>query len=496
MLVPKGRTSAAAAWIFAVLTAAGAPLQATDDLTDALAAGRFADAVRAADARLKAQPRDTRALIVRGIALERLGDLRESLASFERALAIEPSSPAALEGAAEVAYRSRSPKAAALVDRVLAVEPASETAHGMAGVLAVEAGRCERAVSHFERSGAALAANRTAATQYGGCLLRVQRAADAAAVFERLAREQPADVAALYNLAVARLEAGQAEAAVAAAKTALGLAPRDPDVLSVFASASVATGAIAPAIAALRTATEVAPDQDRHYLDLAGVCLDHDAADLALEVVNAGLAHVPSSARLYTMRGAIRADRGELDQAMRDFEQARRLSPDALYGSVGLSMVLRQSDRLPEAIATLREKLKVRPRNATLNYLLADALLRNDPDPATPEAREAKAALRRAIAASPGLARAHGALGKLLLKSGETAAAIREFSEAATLEPNDRLALNQLVMAYRQAGRQKDAEAAAARLKALLDRERREEVERNRVRLVRGEAASTPAARP
>jgi tetratricopeptide (TPR) repeat protein len=274
--------------------------------------------------------------------------------------------------------------------------------------------------------------------------------------------------------------------AATAAQTAMAMEPRDPTILSVFAAASAAAGQVAPAITALRQAIELAPDEERHYLNLAALCLDHDAPDLAFEIVNAGLARIPTSARLYTMRGAIHAERSELESAMRDFEHAGSLRPDELYGSVGLSLVLRQTARFPEAIALLRKKLRQKPRDATLNYLLSDAITRSDPAPSSPEFHEAETALRRALGAKPRFAKAHAALGKLYLRAGKLAAAVDELSAAAALEAGDRLALNQLVMAYRQLGRQAEAEAAAANLKALLDRERSEEVARNRVRLVRG----------
>src|SRR5207247_236496 len=266
-------------------------------LADALEAGRFADARRLADARLKSQPRDARLWTIRAIALERLGRFPQSLASFERALTLDPDSLAALKGATEVAYRTHSPKATRFVQRVLAREPGDETAHAMAGALAA-----------------------------------------------------------------------------AAAGAGLALSPGDPELLNLFGAASAAAGQLEPAIAALRKATEVAPADERHYVDLAALCVEHDAFDLALEVVNAGLANIPGSSRLYTMRGAIRAERGEIDDAMRDFERASALGPDETYGSVGLSLVLRQVDRLPEAIALLRRKLARQPRDATLNYLLADVL--------------------------------------------------------------------------------------------------------------------------
>jgi tetratricopeptide (TPR) repeat protein len=474
--------------ILAALLIASAGMAHADDLADALEAGRFADARRLADARLKSQPRDARAWTIRAIALERLGRLAQSLASFERALTLDPDSLAALKGATEVAYRTHSPKAARFVERVLAREPGDETAHAMAGALAVEADSCSDAVAHFSQSGAALRENRVALAQYAGCLLQMKRPREAGDIFQRLVEASPGDPAARYNLAVCRLEAGQAQEAAAAAGAGLAMSPADPQLLSLFGAASAAAGQLEPAVAALRKATEVAPTDERHYVDLAALCVEHDAFDLALEVVNAGLANIPGSSRLYTMRGAIRAERGDVDEAMRDFEQASALSPDRLYGSVGLSLVLRQADRLPEAITLLRRKLAGHPRDATLNYLLADVLLRTDPDPASPESAEARAALQRALQARPDFAKAHAALGRLRLRADEVASAVDELRVAVGLDPNDRLALNQLVLAYGRLGRQEDAAAVAAQLKKLLETERTEEVARNRVRLYRAPA--------
>jgi tetratricopeptide (TPR) repeat protein len=476
--------------VFAV--ALGAAARA-DDLTDALTAGRFTDVVRLADAKLKNAPRDARTWTIRGIALERLQRLPESLQSFERALAIDPQSLAALQGATEVAYRTKNPKTATLVARVLARDPANQTAHAISGVIAVETGHCDKAVEHFRRSGDALDGNTVALTQFGGCLLRLNQPADAVAVFERVLREGGDTPSGRYNLGVAQLQAGRGDQAVANARAASDADPRDPNALSLFAAANAAAGQIEPAIAALRKAIELAPDDERHYLDLAVICLDHDAAGLALEVVNAGLSRNPNAPRLYTMRGAIHADRAELDDAVKDFERAQALSPDELYGSVGLSLVLRQTDRIPEAIALLRKKLRQRPADATLNYLLADALMRGDPAPGSLEFREARKALGRALQANPGFASAQAALGKLLLGAGELPAAIGALQDAVKLGPSNRLALNQLVLAYRRSGREADAQAAADQLKALLSRERVEEVERNRVRLVKGDAPAPPS---
>jgi tetratricopeptide (TPR) repeat protein len=182
--------------------------------------------------------------------------------------------------------------------------------------------------------------------------------------------------------------------------------------------------------------------------------------------------------------------RAQSHEARDDQVQASTLDPDELYGSVGLSLVLRQADRLPEATALLRGKLARHPRDATLNYLLADVLLRSDPDPASPESAEARTALKRALLAKPDFAKAHATLGRLQLRAGEVAGAADELRMAVRIDPNDRLALNQLVLAYRRLGQQEDAAAVAGQLKKLVEAERTEEIARNRVRLYRAPAGN------
>ena len=56
-------------------------------------------------------------------------------------------------------------------------------------------------------------------------------------------------------------------------------------------------------------------------------------------------------------------------------------------------------------------------------------------------------------------------------------------SERCELAPNDHVALNQLILAYRKLGRNEQAERAAQRLRTLLAQEEKQEISRNRIRL-------------
>jgi cytochrome c-type biogenesis protein CcmH/NrfG len=135
-------------WVGA-LVLLGAGLCFGDSLSEALQSRRFQDAVALADTLLESQPRDPRIWTARAVALGGLGRDQESLSSFEKALSFAPKFVPALKGAVEVSYRLHDGRTAALLDRLLALDPRNGVAHAMAGVLAFEADNCAAAVSHF-----------------------------------------------------------------------------------------------------------------------------------------------------------------------------------------------------------------------------------------------------------------------------------------------------------------------------------------------------------
>jgi DNA-binding SARP family transcriptional activator len=91
----------------------------------------------------------------------------------------------------------------------------------------------------------------------------------------------------------------------------------------------------------------------------------------------------------------------------------------------------------------------------------------------------------------PRLASARTELGKLYLKTGQPDQAIDQLEKAIELDPADRTATYQLLVALRRAGRQADVQKLAVRVRELLDEERASEVARNRFRLMKAEPEAT-----
>ena len=218
--------------------------------------------------------------------------------------------------------------------------------------------------------------------------------------------------------------------------------------------------------------------------------MEHDAGELALEVADVGLRNIPKSAPLLTVRGAINGTLGNLDSATADFQAAERLVPDKMYGSAGLSMLLQQAGKIDHAIDLLRDRLRNAPDDPTLNFLLADSLLRKEDQPDHRRMDEIRSALWRAVRAKPDFAKAHAELGKLYVKTGEPEQAVSEFRIALKLDPDHRIALSQLAAVLNRLNRTAEARDVAANLRDVLRKDREAEANRNRTKLIK-----TPAER-
>jgi tetratricopeptide (TPR) repeat protein len=460
---------------------------AQESWTDAFRARRFADAVAISESLLKQAPRDATLWTKRALALEGLGRSAESIESFQRALELQPTFIPALEGAAEVAYKIRDRQAESFIAKLLKTDPRNTTAHAMAGVLAFEKHDCKTAMRNFEQAGPELAQNQQAYSFFGACLLELNNAQKAVMVFTTLSKQFPESVNVRYNLGYAQFLNGNAgDAVVTLRPLTIGEQP-DASALNLMASAEAADGHLGAALDDLRKAAQLKPDAEDNYLDFATLCLEHDSLDLAEETVNIGLQNIPASARLYSMRGIINAQKNKFDESANDFEQANRLSPQKLYGSVGLSVLYAESKHPEESERILRSKLRIAPDDATLNYLLADVLV-NQPSGATGhDLAQAKAALLRSVAVKPDFSNAHALLGKVYRRTGENAKAIEQLKLALSHDPQNRIALNQMVSLLRAVGRAPEAAQYSAALRRVLQQEISTDVDQARVRIVRAQ---------
>jgi tetratricopeptide (TPR) repeat protein len=446
-----GRRTAGLAGIF--LLASGV-YAGGDSIMEALRSGQFAAALEQASKELKTAPANPRLWFFRGMAEQNLGQAKEALASYRRAVKLDPRMLAALEAEAQLEYGARDQAAAETLARIVRLRPDSAPAHGMLGALAYERKDCAAATSEFEKAGEALNSNPLALWQAGNCLFQLRRADEAAAKFQRSLELGAGDAsdAVQFNLGLALLDAKRPKEAVAALLPLVAPDRPQSGALSLLAAAYEGDKQTPEALRTLRRAADLYPREERHYIDFASICMEHSSLDIGIEVLEVGIRIVPQSARLHATLGALEVRAGQMERAEAMFTRAQELAPEAAYGEVGMSLALLQSDQIDESIRRLRQQWERNPRNPMVSFMLAQALLRQETEPGKPAYEEAQRLLRRTLELDPSHARAHGLLGKNYALEGATAKAIRELEEALRLAPDDRTSAYQLALLYVKTG--------------------------------------------
>lgn len=463
-----------------------------DTMRAALASHRYTEALALSEAETKLHPNNAQAWTYKAIALNGTGRSQEALLSIQQALRAKPDDLTAAQAGAQIAYRAHDPLAEPLLDTVLRLEPANAMAHAMAGVLALERHACPAAVTHFKQAGDLPQMDTGTTVRLAACQAEAGETKDATATFERLHGAEPENATVSFDLASLYVDGKRYPEAIALLKPEQGKAGgMDADTLNLLGAAYAGNDQVVEAIEVYRTASARFPQDTRSYIDLAILSMDHQSPAVALGVLDAAIRANPKLASLYTMRGSIYAQIAKNDAAQADFETADRLSPSEMSGTIGLGVLLRDESNLDQAQQVLQTKLKQKPDDPVLSYMLADVLIRKGAVPGDANFTQAETLLHTAIAKQPDLAQAHAALGKIELKAGRSEEAIAQLEAATRLDPRDRTALNQLVAAYRRTSRAEDANRVAARLAQAVAEERAQETEKNRVHLMIDAPAAT-----
>lgn len=418
---------------------------------------------------LKAEPRDASLWTLQGAALEGLGRSTESLASFDHAFSLDHSYLPALEGAAQTAYLHDRPGAMHYVQRVLAVDPTNPVAHAMAGALSYIAHDCGAAIAHFQQAGGAVLGSPKASSEFSDCLLKADRTQEAIDLLSASLARNPASHQVIYNLAVAQLAAHDSSKAI---ETLTSVSqPQDSDFLNLLAEAYVEADRPDDAFRILNDAIRVAPEREANYLDLAILCLEHNKEDMAVQTATAGIAKVRNPASLRLMRGVAYAQLGQYQDAEKDFTEASRIEPHQTHGTIAMSLLYSDRNEVDKEKQLLLHQLRLTPRDAVTNYLLADLLIRQGASPGQPAYDQAKAYLATSLNSKPDSVEAQILMSKVLEDEGDVEDSLTHLQEALKVEPANRTALYRSFILLQKMHRKSDAGATLARLKTTLERD-------------------------
>src|SRR5438477_10365568 len=135
----------------------------------------------------------------------------------------------------------------------------------------------------------------------------------------------------------------------------------------------------------------------------------------------------------HNSRGIELADRGWLDEAIREFKKAIELDPDSAHAHDNLATVYSEKKLYAQALEEYLTALRLEPDSATAHYNLACFLATHAHEMAIEQYKEA-------IAQDPEYPDAHLNLGMTYADLDQREEAKAEFKAAIELEPADPLA--------------------------------------------------------
>ena len=376
-------------------------------------------------AAVKAHPRDYRLWTLEGMAFAGKQDNASALAAFRRALGLAPDYAPALKSEARLLFEAKDRQVIEVLHKLIRLDGSDQTAHEMLAIVNARQNECKSALGEFEIVKESIRSHPDSLQWYGYCLTKEKLYPDADRAFSRLVELLPTELDPRFDLALIRTMQNRNSKALETLQPLLAVETANVDVLSLASEAYEAVGDTPHAVDALRRAIVLSPADADLYVRFAGICLAHDSFEVGIDVVNAGLKHIPNDASLYIARGLLYGQIGKYSDAEEDLAKAEKLNPAKTTSSFALAATAIQHGDLDQALKTVREELKTHPSDPRLHYMLAKVLTGQGAKPGTPDFDDAMKSAKMTVRSKPDFAPGHDLLAGLYLNAGDDELAVR-----------------------------------------------------------------------
>ena len=404
-----------------------------------------------------------------GTALYRRGRYADALASFGKAVELDPGLTKAWENIGWSQHRLKNDREALRVwNMVLKVEPRNVALWNAVGAVELEQGAAGRAVAAFERSVRLSPDQWDVRLRLGEAYATLGRRDAAEEQYRAVLGARPADVKASLRLAELQKARGDLNAAQATLRAAIERAPEASAVLwQAVGDASHDAGDAAGALEAYRQAAAIDPGDPAAHVARIAIALgggDTPAAEGSLvsmfAIASPGQDDAVRAADLFIRDGA--ADAGvaafekiALDPAHADVAAVALARLRAAQGGAAY-----RAGETTTAAAFYRDALAADPRNRAALRDYGWTLWREG------DWEGVRRAWDRYAAAHPNLAEPHELLGRLALQRGEPARAVEEARRAVALGGESRSVAMLLTRGYLGDGKLHHARETSSRLAA------------------------------
>ena len=284
--------------------------------------------------------------------------------------------------------------------------------------------------------------------------------------------------------------------AIATLEPLLQANPLDAKVLRLAASAYEASGNTPEAVRVLREAIVTDPRNTDLYLDFANLSMDHQSFPVGIDMINSGLETAAGVCRpplshtrhslcstgagttrpkpILTRRTSLDPAEFARDPLLRDCKPCRATIPIVRWPRFERSW--RKSRTIP-----------------TSCICRLTCLAQKGTEPGQPISKPLCVRPRRPSPCNHRFSAARDVLAKLYLQAGQNQLAIEQCRKALNSDPKNQTAVYHLIQGLRKTGAKSEIPDLLKRLAELRAESSRQEIDRNRYKLVQDNAPGAPA---
>lgn len=424
-----------------------------------------------------------------GAVLVRLGRKKQAALQFAVSLKLNPNQRSALVNLAEIRYAEGTTEslqtARGLFERAAALGPDVQVSLALivtALRLKDPASAAKYYHTYHEQVTAApsRAPSFAARTILGAALIEGGLVNEASEELTSVVAKDPGNVRAIITLSRALVKQNQVAPAVSVLESAVSRGLENAPVYAALAEVYEKSGQADKAIEAMRKAVERDQKREEYRFRYGMLLTESKAPADGRSALETALTDFPRSSRLWFALGVSQLGEHRTADAVASFNHALEIDPKFAQALAYLGMAAAEEGRYGDAVSYYERSLAIDDNVAATHYLLAEALLKQQPV----DNSRVESHLTRAVALDASFAPVRLALGKLDYRLNRFPEAAEQLQRAIELNPNLAEAHSELAEVYRRLKRSDDSHAERAISKRLNDT-KKEQAELDRREIVR-----------
>ena len=353
-----------------------------------------------------------------GAILLRLGRTAEARSEFEASLKLNPDQPSALTNLAQIFFDRGQPDdlrmAESLFERATKATTDPEITRALV-VTRVRLGQALIEKGSFDEAVAALNAALTA---------------------------EPRNADAIVSLSRAQMLKKDIRAAGRTLEGAVASGVDDAKIYAALADVYETDGHYENAIPAMRLAVQRDPRNEFYHFRYGLLLTDSHAPGAGIVRLQEALKQFPKSPRLWLALGIAQLTYGQNVESENSFKQSLALDPKAVPALAYLGITYAERGLYDNALGFFQRAIALNPQLGTLQYLVADTMLKSS----VADTSQVEKYLKRAIELDPNLAAAYLSWATVHVRANQYAEAAPLLERAVALQP-------ELLEAHYQLGR-------------------------------------------